>query len=67
MRSLNISTYIYPARRHQTIDHDGLASDACESRPARALSGVAVVLDVLVCYLFVTEVGVESRLRYITT
>ena len=39
------------------IAHDGLASVACESRPARVLTGVAIIMDLLVCYLFLTEVG----------
>ena len=42
--------------RHQMIAHDGLASVACDSRTARVLMGVAVIMDLLSCYLIITEV-----------
>ena len=42
--------------RHQMIAHDGLASVACDSRAARVLMGVAVIMDILSCYLILTEV-----------
>ena len=42
--------------RHQMIAHDGLASVACDSRTARVLMGVAVIMDLLSCYLILTEV-----------
>jgi len=44
--------------RHQMIAQDGLASVACDSRTARVLMGVAIVMDLLSCYLIITEVGV---------
>ena len=42
--------------RHQMIAHDGLASVACDSRTARVLMGVAAIIDLLSCYLILTEV-----------
>ena len=41
------------------IAHDGLASVACESRPARVLTGIAFVMQFLVGYLVLTEVSVR--------
>ena len=45
-----------PVNRHQMIARDGLASVACDSRTARVLMGVAVIMDLLSCYLILTEV-----------
>ena len=47
--------------RHQMIAHDGLASVACDSRTARVLMGVAVIMDLLSCYLILTEVRFFSN------
>ena len=38
------------------IAYDGLAGVGCESWPARVLTGVAIIMDLLVCYLILTEV-----------
>ena len=43
------------------IAQDGLASVACESRPARVLTGIAVGMDLLTCYLFLTELFLDCN------
>ena len=41
------------------ISHDGLASVACETRQARILAGIAVLMNALALYFFFTEVNTE--------
>ena len=50
------STLLLAAFWYQMIERDGLASVACECRPARVLTGVAVLMELLSYYLVVTEV-----------
>ena len=50
--------------RLQTIAQDGLASVACESRPARLLACVSIVMDTLACYLVLTEASVMMGHHY---
>ena len=39
---------------------DGLGSFTCESSPARVLTGVAILLDVLAFYFVITEVSLRA-------
>jgi hypothetical protein len=38
------------------ISHDGLASVVCETKSARILAGIAVLMNMLALYFFFTEV-----------
>ena len=44
------------------IAHDGLASVVCETRPARILAGIAVLMNALALYFFFTEVKHSARM-----
>ena len=49
-------------RRRQMIAHDGLASFACDGRPTRMIASVTLVMDLLACYLVITEARVRAEL-----
>ena len=51
------STLLLAAFWHQMVANDGLASVACESRTAHVLSYIAIVINFLVFYIVLAEVG----------